>query len=306
MRSIWGREFMYHNEDNKSLHDNQYGGRRGRQPQSAILNKVLSLEIIRHYGEDADLVDNDTKTCYDRIIPYLTTYMLKRLGMSYYLSKFICTVLKQMHYSIRLPQGHSATYDSSGKTLYGTGQGAGWSPPCWAANSDIISCCMEKYTPGILLVHPNNQEVSNRHLDVCVDDTSLGVTKEAMKRHKTENGSPVELNMNVRDQIQTNMPFYNSMLKLTGGALAWEKCTAYILQFYWNNGLKFLHQTKEMYPSLDNRRPSENTCAEIHRMGHKTFTITFNSTRSPHSIHTSPLPCLNLSSCSPRANRSPV
>ena len=110
---------------------------------------------------------------------------------------------------------------------------------------------MEKYTPGILLVHPNNQVVSNRHLDVFVDDTSLGVTKEAMKRHKTKNGSPVELNTNVRDQIQTNMSFYNSMLKLIGGALAWKKCTAYILQFYWNNGIKFLHQTKEMYPSLE-------------------------------------------------------
>ena len=128
MRSIRGREFMYHNEDNKPLHDSQYGGRRGRQPQSAILNKVLSLEIIRHYGEDAVLVDNDAKAYYDRIIPYLTTYMLKRLGMPYYLSKFMCTVLKQMHYSIRLPQGHSATYDSSGKTLYGTGQGAGCPP----------------------------------------------------------------------------------------------------------------------------------------------------------------------------------
>lgn len=163
--------FMYHNEDNKSLYDNQYGGRRGRQPQSAILNKILSLETIRHYGEDAALVDNDAKACYDRIIPYLTTYMLRRLGMPYFLSKFMCTVLKQMHYSIRLPLGQSTTYDSSDNTLFGTGQGAGWSPPCWAANSDIVSCCMETYIPGILLVHPNNKIVSNRHLDVFVDDT---------------------------------------------------------------------------------------------------------------------------------------
>ena len=164
--------------------------------------------------------------------------MLKRLGMSYYLSKFICTVLKQMHYSIRLPQGHSASYDSSKKTLFGTGQGAGWSPPCWAANSDIISCCMEKYTPGILLVHPNNKTISNRHLDVFVDDTSLGVTKEAMKRHKKDDESPVILNSNVRDQIQTNMSFYNSMLTLTGGTLAWEKCTAYILKILLDQRIK--------------------------------------------------------------------
>ena len=65
MRAIWGREFMVYNEDNQAFHDNQYGGRRGRQPQSAILNKILTLEVIRHYGEDAALVDNDAKACYD-------------------------------------------------------------------------------------------------------------------------------------------------------------------------------------------------------------------------------------------------
>ena len=151
MRAIWGREFMYHNENNKAFHVNQYGGRRDRQPQSAILNKILSLEIIRHYGEGAALIDNDAKACYDRIIPYLTTYMLRRLGMPYFLFRFMCNVLKQMQYSIRLPQGQSGKYDSSNKILYGTGQGAGWSPPCWAANSDIISCCMEKHTSGMLL-----------------------------------------------------------------------------------------------------------------------------------------------------------
>ena len=139
MRCIRGREFMYHNEENHAFHDNQHEGRCGRQPQSYILNKILSLEVICHYGEDVALVNNDAKACYDRIIPYLTTYMLRRLGLPYFLSKFMCTVLKQMQYSIRLPQGQSATYDSSGKELYGIGQGAGWSPPCWAANSDITS-----------------------------------------------------------------------------------------------------------------------------------------------------------------------
>ena len=104
MRSVWGREFMYYNENNSSFHDNQYGGRRGRQSQSAILNKILSIEIIRHYGDDAAIVDNDAKACYDRIIPYLTTYMPRRLGMPYFLSRFMCTVLKKMQYSIRLPQ----------------------------------------------------------------------------------------------------------------------------------------------------------------------------------------------------------
>lgn len=251
MRSIWGREFMEYNENNNSFHDNQYGGRRGRQPQSAILNKVLSLEIIRHYGDDAALVDNDAKACCDRIIPYLTTYMLRRLGLPYFLTRFMCTVLKQIHYTIRLPQGQSATYDSSHLPLYGTGQGAGWSPPCWAANSDTISCCMGKHTPGLLLTYPNNKIKSHRHLDVFVDDTSLGITQDAIRELHNTLESHVTISLNIRDQIQHNMSFYNALLNLTGGALAWEKCEAYILQFHRTNGKKLMKKTKDMFPSLD-------------------------------------------------------
>ena len=56
---------MARNELNNSFHDNQYGGRKGRQPQSAILNKVLTLDIVIYHAEEAGLLDNDAKACYD-------------------------------------------------------------------------------------------------------------------------------------------------------------------------------------------------------------------------------------------------
>lgn len=59
MRFIWGREFMAHNENLDGFHDKQYGGRKGRKPQSAVLNKVLTLDILRYYAEDAGLIDNE-------------------------------------------------------------------------------------------------------------------------------------------------------------------------------------------------------------------------------------------------------
>ena len=61
MRFLWGKQFMAHNETNNSFHDNQYGGRIGRQPQSAILNKLLTTDIFRYNAEAAGLVDNDAK-----------------------------------------------------------------------------------------------------------------------------------------------------------------------------------------------------------------------------------------------------
>ena len=50
---------MAHNENLDGFHDKQYGGRKGRKPQSAVLNKVLTLDILRYYAEDAGLIDNE-------------------------------------------------------------------------------------------------------------------------------------------------------------------------------------------------------------------------------------------------------
>ena len=93
---------MAHNEANDGFHDNQYGGRKFRQPQSTILNKVLTLDVVRYQAEEAGLLGNDAKACYDRVLPYLTAYMLRRLGMPYFLSRFMCVVLKEMEYKIKL------------------------------------------------------------------------------------------------------------------------------------------------------------------------------------------------------------
>ena len=53
MRLIWGRELMAWADTNQALTDNQYGGRKGIQAQSATLNKTLSLDVIRYYAEPA-------------------------------------------------------------------------------------------------------------------------------------------------------------------------------------------------------------------------------------------------------------
>ena len=83
---------MSHNELADTFHNNQYGGRKGRLPTSAILNKVLIIDIIRYFEDNMVIIDNDAKACYDRVIPYVTMYMLRRLDMSIHLSQFMCNV----------------------------------------------------------------------------------------------------------------------------------------------------------------------------------------------------------------------
>ena len=59
-----------------AIHNNQHVGRKGLQPQSAALNNTISMDIVRYYGEEAELIDNDTAACYDRIVPVLVEYSL--------------------------------------------------------------------------------------------------------------------------------------------------------------------------------------------------------------------------------------
>ena len=105
---------------------------------------------------------------------------------------------------------------------------------------------MERLTPGMLLIHPNHTTKSHRHLDVFVDDTSHGITRAAIDQFDPSDNSPVQKDHNMRNQLQHNMSFYNSMLQLTGGALAWEKYKAYLLEFVWENGRKGMANTKDV------------------------------------------------------------
>ena len=250
MRVIWGKNFMQHNEIGKTFHNNQYGGRKGRQPTSAILNKVLTLDVIRYYGEDMIIVDNDVKACYDRIIPYVTLFLLRRLGMPVLLGRFMCNVLNNMKYTIRTGAGYTAPYSHKDTRLFGTEQGAGWSPPYWATNSDVISCVMERFTPGMLLEHPNQQQSSHRHIDAFVDDSSIGVTQSAYDAFSPHPDDPIQKGVDLYDQARLNTQFYSRLVFTTGGLLAIHKCLAYVLIFVWVQGIKRMTKVTDKYPPI--------------------------------------------------------
>lgn len=50
---------------------------------------------------------------------------------------------------------------------------------------------MGKFTPGMLPHHPNNRIKSNRHLDVFVDDTKYGITRDTITDFHPDDESPV-------------------------------------------------------------------------------------------------------------------
>jgi len=253
LRYIWGRQFMRHNESTKAWHPNQYGSRKGIQGQSATLNKVLTLDVIRYYAEPAAIVDNDAKACYDRLIPCLLSYALMRLGLPKQLTRFMCKWLDQAQYFIKTSQGISKHHYSSTveQYLYGTGQGTGWSPPNWGAISDIISTAMSKNTPGMRLTHPHRLFFSDRSFDAFVDDVNGGLTSDGLYAFHPSPSSSVPLLNTIYAQIQANVQYYSRLLFSSGGKLALDKCRAYLLEFQWRNGSRHMMPTASKYNNLE-------------------------------------------------------
>ena len=252
LRSVWGRALMKHGEFHSAWNSNQYGGRKGCQGQSAALNKVLTMDVIRHYGEPAALLDNDAKACYDRLIPVLLSYSLVRLGLPKHLTRFMCKWLQTCKYKLKL--AHGVTQHSYGTTLerylFGTGQGTGWSPPNWASISDIISDAMDENTPGMHLQHPDNITFLVRCFDAFVDDVNGGLTSDGMIMYKPKETGSVPIMETIFEQIEKNVEYYSRLLFTSGGKLALHKCYCYILEFQWKGGKKSMVNTAEKYPPL--------------------------------------------------------
>ena len=250
MRSIWGRELMKWAESHQGFSDNQYGGRKGLQAQTAAWNKTLTCDIIRYYGEPASLIDNDAQACYDRIIPVVAAYTLMRLGMPLHLVRLQIKWLEQTQYELNLNGKKSSTYSTHNDSyLHGTGQGTGWSPPTWGSISDIISKILNDHSPGIKLVHPNRSSIE-RVLDAFVDDVNGGLTfdsfEDFLKRHPTLVPRGKDVYAQTREMVQ----FYSRVLFSTGGKLALHKCAVYILLTKWVKGRRKFAHTHKTFPPL--------------------------------------------------------
>ena len=59
-------------EKENLITEEQYGGRRKKQAQSAVLNKILYHNISRQMLVTSAFTDDDARACYDRIITSLS------------------------------------------------------------------------------------------------------------------------------------------------------------------------------------------------------------------------------------------
>jgi len=130
-RLLIGRTLSHHLEDSHLLPSMQFGSRRGRQSQSAVLQKVLCHDMTRIMKATTAFIENDAIGCYDQLVNNLILLLLARLGFA----QSVCSCLGSLwdsttHFIKTLYGTSSVTYSSTAEIpLFGPGQGSTTGPP---------------------------------------------------------------------------------------------------------------------------------------------------------------------------------
>lgn len=223
---VFGHRLMTFARKFCKLNESQYGSMSGKQAQSAVLNKILTYDLIRLTKQDAATSEFDAAANYDRILPAIAMIACQRLGLAKKPAELLYDSLVDLKHQVKTIYGLSAEYGStSDHPLYGTGQGSGGSPTFWAVIADILFNSIDSKGAQLVFTDPRRERTSARSEDGYVDDTALGVDGRDEQ---------------VIARLTTAAQRHERILYATGGKLALHKCTWVLMSWIWREGEAFL------------------------------------------------------------------
>jgi hypothetical protein len=170
-------------------------------------------------------MDNDAKSCYDRIICKLAKIISQYFGVTKNLASLHATTLKKLKYRLRTALGESKTaYQHSATTpIHGTstGQGSCASPAIWLLISSILMDCLASLGGGMTMNDVHTDNSIQQWIDGFVDDTSLFTNII----NQTDNNNIIQL----CTQLTRDVTIWNELLEASGGKLELSKCFYYVL-----------------------------------------------------------------------------
>jgi hypothetical protein len=132
LKLIWGKRLVRHAEKYKCLGTENKGSRSGYQMTDAMLEKLFLYEYARLTRTSLITVNNDAKSCYDRIIKPLAMIACMGVDLPLMAAAMHNKTQYGMQHSIKTRHGTLQPYCGTDKeVLEGTGQGSGASPAIW-------------------------------------------------------------------------------------------------------------------------------------------------------------------------------
>ena len=231
------KKLLQNAEKHDLITGQQYGGRKGKQAQSVVLNKMMYYNITHQQLLEAAFMDDDARNCYDRILTAMSAVEMRSWGQSYEEAEFSVEFLQKQKYFIKTGLGITEdhyTYSREDPT-HGSGQGIGWAGIKFTRTSDTVCKIMKEKCAGMHFQNPCKSINVKRNGDIFVDDTALGVTMNCAQKR------------NALLQLKEDQQKHAYLLYSSGHKLALDKCAFYWIRFV-RDGVKQRHQMNHELP----------------------------------------------------------
>ena len=230
LKLIWGKRLVRHAEKHGCLGKSNHGSRSGRQTTDAQLEKLLLYDITRLTRTSLVTVDNDAKSCYDRIIKPLSMTACMAVGLPGNAATMHNNTHHRMEHRIKTRHGLLRPYSGTDVNPHeGTGQGSGASPAIWLIYMVTLLNAFARYSSGMTVSSPFQKDLTVFILAVFfVDDGMPGVNDAS----DTNARSLADLLTSAQNVSQS----WERLLYVSGGALELTKCFTYVMYWDLSNG----------------------------------------------------------------------
>lgn len=172
-------------------------------------------------------MDNDAKSCYDRIScnPVMIVSRYFRMPRNACLTQ--AKTLRSMEFRLRTALGDSKRcYSHSNEyPVHGSGQGSCASSCIWLLISSILMDCLAAKANGMQAFDVTSSISNQQWIDGFVDDTSIFT-------NNTANNSSID---DLRKRLSSDATAWASLLEASGGKLELSKCFYYLLTWKFNS-----------------------------------------------------------------------
>jgi hypothetical protein len=239
-RILMARKLSHHIEDNDMVPNMQYGSRPGRNCQSAVLQKVLSHDIVRLTRQTAAYMENDAIGCYDRLMNNVLLLILVKIGLPRAVSTCMGQLWDQTIHHIKSIYGTSSiTYSSTPNIpLFGPGQGSTCGPIFWLLCFCLIVDSFDPALSTALFTSACMEVVVQTLGTAFVDDSSLSVTSPYVRDHNNSlHYNHTRDNIATIQSLLTVAQHWERLLFSTGGAINMQKSFWYLIAWVWKKGI---------------------------------------------------------------------
>lgn len=165
------------------------------------------------------------KHATNQMLPNLTSIVSQKYGMDSRICAVQAKTLEEARYHMKTQNGmadKSYTHNSE-FPIYGTGQGSGSSPVLWITISSWLFDAHEKQSKGVSLETPDKKTKIPYSMIGFVDDSSSQVNNFSNTNQNNREHSIKE--------TEGDFQRWMDMLRFTGGALNFNKCSYHITHY---------------------------------------------------------------------------